>query len=367
MKRTLLPLTAIIGLGAVIAVLALVLFPGASGPRGDAPTDTGSPAATLSALREAFEDRAGPPLSGSWQLSLPEDHASHPEANAETWGLIAHLVREDGPPVSAILTLSRFSVAPEPAETGNAWTPRAAWLGQAALTTPDGRAEERLSRGVGAAGADAASGTVWLDDWVLQHPTAAGDGSLTLRARVEGHLLDLTLAPVKPPVAPGEATDGPARGFALPRLEVSGRIGPGETELRGVAWLDRLWGDLPAPGGPLVYDRMIVHLDDGTDLSLLRTRRRDGRGGATLDGILVDAGGAGTALAAEATWTEGDVPGVWTVRAPGLALRATELPGGGLRDFAAPVRHAALRVEGTRAGEPVSGTGTLLLSPELTP
>jgi len=180
-------------------------------------------------------------------------------------------------------------------------------------------------------------------------------------------MLDLALTPLKPPVAPGEATEGPARGFAISRLEVTGRVGPAETEVSGAAWLDRLWGDLPAPGGPLVYDRMIVHLDDGSDLSLLRTRRRDGRGSATIDGVLVDADGEATALGEDTALADGDEPGVWRLGAPGLALRATELPGSGLRDFAVPLRHVGLRVEGTRAGAPVSGTGTLLLSPEAAP
>lgn len=364
MKASLTAVTATAGIGAALLVAGLALWPRPTAEPGGTPV---APSALLTELRAAFEDRQRPPLSGSWRLSLPEDHAAHPDANAETWSLVLHLQMPDGTPVPALLSLSRFGAAPGSSETDTPWTPHTAWLGQAALAIAEPRAEERLSRGVGAAGAEPASGEVWLDDWRLQHPVAAGQDAHTLQARVEGDPLDLALTPVKPPVSPGEATEGPARGFAMSRLEVSGWLGHAETEVSGVAWLDRLWGDLPTPGGPLVYDRMIVHLDDGSELSLLRTRRGDGRGSATLDGVLVDAEGQPTALAQGTALTEGDGPGVWRLDAPGLALRAVELPGSGLRDFAVPVRHAGLRVEGTRAGAPVAGIGTLLLSPEAAP
>ncbi|MFW5641805.1 MAG: lipocalin-like domain-containing protein [Roseicyclus sp.] len=355
-------LTAIAGAGAALFAAALVLSP--RPPEAPLPADASRD--LLAEMRAAFDERQAPPLSGTWRLSLPEDHGAHPEANAETWSLVAHLRDAEGARVPLLFTLSRFGAAAEATATDTHWTPREAWLGQAAIAQGDARAEERLSRGVGAAGTDAAAGTVWLDDWVLRHPAGADAEGFRLQARVEGHPVDLTLVPVKPPVAPGEATEGPARGFALPRLEVSGRMGPDASPVTGTAWIDRLWGDLPAPGGPLVYDRMILHLDDGTDLSLLRTRRRDGRGGATLDGVLVDADGTAAALAEGAAWRAG-TDGLWTLTGAGLELRARELPGGGLRDFAAPVRHAGLSVEGTREGRPVRGTGTLLLSPEAAP
>jgi hypothetical protein len=53
--------------------------------------------------------------------------------------------------------------------------------------------------------------------------------------------------------------------------------------------------------------------------------------------------------------------------APDLELRATALPGSGPRHFAVPVWHGGLRVEGTRDGQPVTGSGTVLLSAEATP
>jgi hypothetical protein len=89
-------------------------------------------------------------------------------------------------------------------------------------------------------------------------------------------------------VLAGEETPG-TRGFAVTRLSAAGTLASGDRalQLTGTAWLDRVWGDVPLPGGPLARDRLVLHLSDGTDLSLLRTRRSDGRGIATLDGILV--------------------------------------------------------------------------------
>jgi predicted secreted hydrolase len=358
-------LAALAAAGLVVA-LVLALRAPMGGDARAAGEETAPTATMLADMRAAFEDRRAPPLSGPWRLSLPEDHGAHPEAGAETWAVYAQLEDAEGAPVSAILTLSRFGLAPDPA-ADSAWAPRAAWVGQAALalTGDEAPAEERLSRGAGAAGHDAASGSVWLDDWVLRHPTAGGADAFALEARVGDLPLELSLAPLKPPVAPGEATEAATRGFAMTRLEVEGRLG--SNDVAGVAWIDRLWGDLPAPGGPLVYDRMILHLDDGTDLSILRTRRRDGRGGATLDGVVVGADGAALALPEGASWTETDALESWRLTGPDLELEATALPGSGPRGFAVPVWHGGLRVEGTRDGQPVTGSGTVLLSAEATP
>ena len=351
----------------VLAGAALVWLPRASDDPDASVVEAGLPGAVVGDLRAAFEDRQMPSLSGNWTLSLPEDHAPHPEAPAETWAIFAHLRDADGAPVSALFTLSRFGIATEPDDTGNAWAPRDAWLGQAAIVGDRAQAEERLSRGAGAAGQDAGAGRVWLDDWSIDHRHEAGSDRVTLRARVEGTALELTLVPVKDALGPEGGVEGPSRGFAMTRLDASGEMGPDGTAVDGVAWMDRLWGDLPAPGGPLVYDRVILHLDDGADVSLLRTRRRDGRGGTTLDGVLVDATGTAVSLTDAASWQDGDGADVWTLTGPDLSLDLTALPGGGVRDFAAPVRHAGLRVEGTRGGRAVGGSGSLLLSTEVAP
>jgi len=176
----------------VLAGAALVWLPRASDDPDASVVEAGLPGAVVGDLRAAFEDRQMPSLSGNWTLSLPEDHAPHPEAPAETWAIFAHLRDADGAPVSALFTLSRFGIATEPDDTGNAWAPRDAWLGQAAIVGDRAQAEERLSRGAGAAGQDAGAGRVWLDDWSIDHRHEAGSDRVTLRARVEGTALELT-------------------------------------------------------------------------------------------------------------------------------------------------------------------------------
>ena len=156
---------------------------------------------------------------------------------------------------------------------------------------------------------------VWIDDWTMSYGIGDGAEGLRLRASVGTALLDLSLAPDKPPLAPeGSDAVGP-RGFAMPRLAVTGSvvIDAEGAEVSGTAWLDRSWGDLPLPGGPIGYDRLIVHLSDGSDLSLLRTRRIGRAGAATLDAVLIDPDGAVTyledaALDLEVRRAEGNTP-----------------------------------------------------------
>jgi predicted secreted hydrolase len=231
---------------------------------------------------------------------------------------------------------------------------------------------ERFSRGaLGSAGHDAAAGEVWLDDWSLAFDPDAADGALVLAAAVGAEPLRLTLAPVKPPVSPA-ADDAPFRGYAMPRLEVRGVLGSGEArrELSGSAWIDRAWGELPIPGaGPVTYDRLLLQLDDGSDLSLVRTRRRDGRGAPTADGALVDAAGAARQLSdPEVEMTPGplrDAPGGgglaldWTVRGPGLDLAVEPVVEDQHHAFAQPMWIGLVRVSGSRNGQPVSGLGAL--------
>ena len=65
----------------------------------------------------------------------------------------------------------------------------------------------------------------------------------------------------------------PFRGYTITRMTAEGFVGVGKEQqaVRGLAWLEHLWGDVPLPLGPIVWDRLQLHLDDGTDLSLIRT------------------------------------------------------------------------------------------------
>jgi predicted secreted hydrolase len=338
-------------------------------PGGVEPSDGRS---LLSELRTLADDGEGPALDspvGPWRLTLPEDHAAHPGARAETWAIVAHLRPENSGPLSLVFTMSRAALDIGTDAANRPWAPSAAWAGQAALTGETPVAEDRISRGAGAAGFDIPGRAVWIDDWNLVH-TDADD--ILLTARVDTIQLRLTLSPVKRAIPADGGPATPIRGFAMPRLALSGTFadGPSVRQVSGTAWMDRLWGELPMPGGPLVRDRMVLHLQDGTDIALLRTRRRDGRGIATLTGTVVDRDGAvrevdDTTLALTGGADARD--GSWHISGQGLDLAASPLPGSGERDFALPALHGALAVDGTADGVAVSGLGTVILGEATTP
>ena len=353
---------------------------------GTAPGEPGGgPSAPVSdemvqALLARTEDSGFARPSGPWEISLPRDHGGHPAARAETWMLAAQLEDAAGRPASVQFSLSRFGLVPETsAQTDESWALRALYRADLAVLQPGDtelRAGERFSRGAGAAGHDRQAGEVWLDDWTLSwetEPEAAPE--LALAARLGALRVDLSLVPEKAPVR-AAGGDAPFRGFALSRLSVRGRIlAEGEAvAVSGTAWLDRAWGELPLPGGPLGYDRLQLQLDDGTELSLVRTRRRDGRGPVTVDGFLVNASGGTVALSDgglsmmprdAGTAGAGDgprYPVAWRLSGPDMDLDVAPLAGDGARAFAFGGRALPVRAEGRHAGRKVTGRGILQMT-----
>ncbi|MBT8424061.1 MAG: hypothetical protein KJO67_03730, partial [Silicimonas sp.] len=130
-----------------------------------------------------------PPLDGAWELTLPGDHGAHPGARSESWSVVAHLTGADVAPVSLQFSLARLGLRAD--ASANPLQPTALFRGHVILTGPTvDLAEERLSRGLGAAGHDAALSQVWLDQWTLDH----SGGALTLALDTAKTPIRLTLA-----------------------------------------------------------------------------------------------------------------------------------------------------------------------------
>jgi predicted secreted hydrolase len=360
----------------VAAVIALVPPQGGEGPA----EPRQQAAAMLRGLidESAEADFGRPP--GDRELSFPADHGGHPGARAETWTLAAHLEDGAGRAVGVQLSLARFGVrAAGAAPDAAPWALSALHRGHAVLVRADddgARAEERLSRGAaGASGHAGAPPAVWLDDWSIAFGSGPGGDGITVSASPGGTPVRLTLRPVKGVLRSNGDGGAPFRGYAMPRLAVEGAIGAGDGRrtVAGTAWLDHLWGELPLPGGPVAYDRLVLHLDDGSDLSLVRSRRRDGRGGASAEGVLVTPDGTRRTLPPEdlsvearAHWTPPDGGGTypleWRVRGHGLDLRVAPVVEDQLHHFTEPLWSGLVTVEGSRDGAPVSGAGTLQLT-----
>ena len=289
-----------------------------------------------------------------------------------------HLRTRAGDDLGAQVSFFRLGVTPPGSPQGETWELRelyrghVAWM-DAGASGPSG--EERFARGIPAlAGYDAEAGELRLDDWVLGFE---GD-TIRLQATVQdAAVMNLVMVPEKPAVAPGgEGGEAPFVGYALTRLAVTGSVdrGLGEEVVSGTAWLDHSWGELPIPGtGPVAWDRLQGQLDDGSDISVLRSRRSDGRGTPTLNGAVVEASGAVSAVDEAAlrmtpvsTWRDAatgiEYPVEWRLEGAGLALDVEPVTDAQARAFTVPMWNGMVRLTGTRGGVPVAGKGTLQLT-----
>jgi predicted secreted hydrolase len=271
-------------------------------------------------------------------------------------------------------------VSPDAPERKSPWELRAIY--RAHVTLLDGaedavEGEERFHRDVlGVAGHDAALREVWLDNWTLRYGKGDAGDQMSFDATVGQVELRLLLTPAKAAVALNQdGNAAPFRGYSITRMVADGFVGTGDDRrpVSGLAWLDHLWGHLPLPVGPVVFDRLQLQLDDRTDLSVTRTRRRDGRGTPTLAGYAVGATGelkalAGASLEMEPTrtWHSDAVaarfPLDWRIRAGELQLKVAPIADDQLHDFVAPLWSGIVIVEGVLGNRPVSGRGTLLLT-----
>ena len=319
--------------------------------------------------------------SESWRLSLPTDHGAHPGTRTETWLLGAHLRTAEGEFVGVQLALARVALVPPHApKRQSTWATREVYRGHLLLLTEArgrGAGEERFSRAaLGLAGHDEDERRVWIDDWSFCYGEGEHRDQLRVQVRLDDTSVDIVLTPSKSAVSMGEEGGrAPFRGFAQTRLTAEGfvRRPSGERLVSGLAWLDHIWGEVPLPVGPVVWDRVQLHLDDGSDVSIVRTRRRDGGGNPTARGYRVDVQGvvqrfetAVTGLNPTRAWQrESDgmqYPLYWRLSAGDLDLDIEPLVDDQLHDFSVPVWSGVVVAHGKSGGRPVSGAGYLELT-----
>lgn len=326
---------------------------------------------------ESFQPPAGP-----WRLSLPSDHGAHPGTRSESWSLSGTLTRGSQEVVGIQLGLLRVALAPKPERASDSpWRTVEVYRGHLILSDVDAGAvtsAERYSRAaVGLAGHDPAAGRVWLEDWALSYGLGKDGRQLRFEARTRDSELQLLLSPQKTPVGGDQGQSAaPFRGFALTRLTGDGMLidGSGEEPVSGTLWLDHLWGEVPLPLGPIVWDRLQLQLDDGSEIFALRTRRRDGRGLATVSGYRVDHRGKLSALedsearfAPTASYWQDEGGGAsyplrWELATDELTLVVEPLLEAQVHDFAIPLWSGIVSARGSTGGKSVSGTGFLELT-----
>ncbi len=211
-------------------------------------------------------------------ITFPADHAPHPAFRIEWWYVTANLTGPDGSPYGVQWTLFRSALRPEPDPAG--WATSQAWMGHAALTTPERHfATERLARGgIGQAGVTLSPFSAWIDEWTLSGPDLR---QVTMKAAGADFAFALELATEAPYVLQGNngysvksAAGQASHYYSQPFYDVSGKITlpDGDVPVTGEAWLDREWSSQPLSGDQEGWDWFSLHLDGGDKLMGFRLR-----------------------------------------------------------------------------------------------
>lgn len=252
-------------------------------------------------------------------LRFPDDHGIHASTPADRWQLAMKLTSGERRFLLRA-SITRLGSGPEPPVRLSRWAASQYFLSQVTLIdAKDQTCRSHRRYGRAALGLAAyserppgisldANSLVWRDT----DGPAAGHFRLTLRE--PGLVAEIELRPARQPTqlhgmarnvgrADGYTTRNSARG----RFSLDGKV----LEADGEAWMFHGWGDLPPLGGQVVIRSMTLMLDDGSELSLLQSKRRDGTVTRLLGAVRIAADGTAMSLGADAV-TMGDAQGLAT-------------------------------------------------------
>jgi predicted secreted hydrolase len=372
----------------VVACVALAGVAALGLPR--APDAAPAPNATRGAPTAIRLDREGFRLAvPPYAFQFPQDHAAHPMFRTEWWYYTGHLSAGDRR-FGYELTFFRIAL---PVRGGgkSAWRARHVLFRHLALTdetTKRFRFDDRAERqALDLAGADSSRYLVWLgDDYAGLEPDRT---SHRLVGTAPEFALDLRLTPERPPVIHGRdgvsqktAGEGNASHYySLTRLSTRGRLVLGDDTLavEGLSWMDHEFGSDQLRDTHTGWDWFSVQLSDGRDLMLYRLRTVDGRLDTCSSGTVVEPDGRPRTLAFDefdtrtrGQWvsprTGGRYPSGWDVRVPGEALDLRLSPTVDDQELLAKSMggiaywEGSVRVSGSSAGQPVTGSGYVELT-----
>jgi predicted secreted hydrolase len=255
------------------------------------------------------------------------------------------------------------------------------------LAGGDHRSFEKLERGAaGLAGAQAVPYRVWLDEWSVEETAGGSNGSpARLQASAEDISLDLTLRDLKGPIPQGDrgySRKGPEPGnastyYSLPRIATTGMVTVGgrRFDVDGLSWMDHEFSTSALGADQTGWDWLSLQLDNDYELMVFRLRRADGSvdqfSSGTLiapDGTTRTLGPGDFTLQPTGQWrsprTGATYPSGWalTVPAADLRLAITPLLADQEMDVSYTYWEGAVRIDGTKAGQPVSGNGYVELT-----
>jgi predicted secreted hydrolase len=332
-------------------------------------------------------------------LSLPADHASHPDYKIEWWYYTGNLHTAGGRRFGYQLTFFRVGIDPRPANPSR-WTVRDLHMAHFAVADIDQRRFhffDRLQREAGGwAGAATDRLRVWNGRWSIEDQP---DGSQRLAAAQDGVRVELTLGSTaawrgglagdrrwvthgrdgysRKGSEPGNASHY----YSMTRLDTRGTvtIDGAPHVVTGLSWMDHEFGTSMLEPAQAGWDWFALHLSDGRDLMLYQMRRTDGVRDPHSSGTLVSPDGRITRLAAgdyrlepRAHWTSSSTrvryPIRWRVSVPGERLDldvGAVLPQQELHTPASTgviYWEGAVDVSGSAAGRRITGMGYMELT-----
>jgi predicted secreted hydrolase len=322
------------------------------------------------------------------EFRFPEDHGPHPEFRTEWWYWTGNLETADGHAFGYQLTLFRQAMAPRDVERESEWGARQIYMGHFALSDIGaGRfhAFERFSRAaLGLAGAQGQPFRVWLEDWEVR----GGDGGvfpMRLLATTPDVELELELEEGRPPVLQGDRglsqkTAGAGNAsyyYSLTRMPTRGTVTVDGRAyaVTGASWMDREWSTKSLGADQVGWDWFALQLSDGSELMHYQLRRQDGSADPFSAGISIPAQGAPVRLSRDDvrievldTWRSphsgATYPARWRLSVPSLPLTLEIVPAQADQELPVTVRYweGAVRIQGSRAGQPVTGRGYVELT-----
>ena len=318
----------------------------------------------------------------SWEF--PQDHGSHPDYRIEWWYYTGNLKTADNRRFGYQVTFFRVGVDPAP-DNPSRWAVRDLFMAHLAVTdieTGQHLMAERLNRGgVGWAGAEPGTLSVWNGDWTAgldgeAHRLVAVDQGLGVELRLESGR-GVTLHGAAGLSRKGEGQGNASQYYSMTRMPTSGRLFVDGTwmAVTGTSWMDHEFGTTFLEPAQVGWDWFSLQLNNGLDLMLFQLRRSDGSVDSYSAGTRVELGQSTSLDAGEFTlmpvrrWVSprsgANYPIEWRIELPDwrtsltveAMVEAQEL----YTEASTGVTYweGAVAVSGLTAGLPVNGVGYL--------
>jgi predicted secreted hydrolase len=319
-----------------------------------------------------------------YRLEFPRDHGPHFDYQTEWWYLTGNLRSEEGREFGYELTFFRHGYrSPSkrlPVQSRFVMDDiKFAHFTITDVSQKQFYASQRISRGAyNDAGFLSGSKLVWISDWELE--LASGFHASAVNGQ---EAIQLNLQPEKQPVLEGKdgfsqkaAGEGHASYYySMTRLLTQGELRVGRVSYRvtGLSWFDREWATNQLTPDQAGWNWFALQLSDGTDLMLYQIRLKSGGIDRYSSGKLVSPTGMAIdmddfILTPTQYWTSarshGRYPIGWHLRVPKFQIDieiTTPVPEQEL-NLAVTYWEGAIRVNGTREGNPVHGAGYMELT-----